>query len=390
MISNSPSTYKYDAENRLVTTGGSTYYYDGDGSRVGKVNGSSGTLYWRGMGGDPLSESSLTGTSQEEYIFFGGTRVARRDVSGGAVHYYFSDHLGSHGVVENATGTSCEQDIDYYPYGGVVHDYCPNVTQHYRFTGKERDSESGLDNFGARYHASSLGRFMTPDWADDADPIPYADLRNPQSLNLYAYVQNNPLSSTDDDGHMCIVSASSGGDVCNVGNNIFKMNQGQEYGGVSKDPYTLTIQVWEQFEGTWWSTKVVTAAEWFATLGLGAAVRGGAPFAIAASYFISPPNKYAPDTVDFNKNASKIPHDAADPNGAKAPGKPGAAEGFKDPKTGPKWGKAPNGKNGWIDAQGNVWVPTGQGALAHGGPHWDVQNEDGTFGGSKYPGGFSR
>ena len=35
----------------------------------------------------------------------------------------------------------------------------------YKFTGKERDSESGLDMFGARYYRSSLGRFMTPDWA---------------------------------------------------------------------------------------------------------------------------------------------------------------------------------------------------------------------------------
>ena len=92
----------------------------------------------------------------------------------------------------------------------------------------------------------------------------------------------------------------------------------------------------------------------------------------------------------LKKGNQNIPHDAADPNGAKAPGKPGEKEGFKDPRTGPKWGKAPNGKNGWVDSQGNVWVPTGQGALAHGGPHWDVQNADGTFGGSKYPGGFSR
>jgi hypothetical protein len=93
-----------------------------------------------------------------------------------------------------------------------------------------------------------------------------------------------------------------------------------------------------------------------------------------------------------NHHLSKnnIPKDAADPHGAKAPGKPGEQEGFKDPKTGPKWGKAPNGKYRWVDAKGNVWVPTGQGSLAHGGPHWDVQNEDGSFGGSKYPGGFSR
>lgn len=91
--------------------------------------------------------------------------MARRDVTGGAVHYYFYDHLGSSAVVENATGSSCEQDIDYYPYGGVVNDYCGTVTQHYRYNGKEADSESGLDNFDARYQDPPLGRFMTPDWA---------------------------------------------------------------------------------------------------------------------------------------------------------------------------------------------------------------------------------
>ena len=53
-------------------------------------------------------------------------------------------------MVENATGTVCEQDIDYYPYGGVENDYCSGsgVSQNYKFTGKERDTESGLDNFG--------------------------------------------------------------------------------------------------------------------------------------------------------------------------------------------------------------------------------------------------
>jgi RHS repeat-associated protein len=65
-----------------------------------------------------------------------------------------------------------------------------------RCTGKERDSESGLDNFGARYDASSMGRFMS------ADPVFIsADrLTDPQSLNLYAYVRNNPLSLVDPTG----------------------------------------------------------------------------------------------------------------------------------------------------------------------------------------------
>jgi RHS repeat-associated protein len=75
-----------------------------------------------------------------------------------------------------------------------------------RYTGKERDTESGLDYFGARYYSSNMGRFMSPDFnaADgDLDPIPYANLYDPQSLNLYSYVQNNPLSHRDPDGHKC-------------------------------------------------------------------------------------------------------------------------------------------------------------------------------------------
>ena len=195
MSTNSPSTYKYDAENRLVTTGGYTYYYDGDGNRVAKINGSISTVYWRGLDGNTLLESSLTGTNQEAYVFFNGSRVARLDVAGSVAHYYFSDYLGSSSVVENATGSACEQDIDYYPYGGVMHDYCPTVTQHYRFTGKERDSESGLDYFGFRYNASSMGRFMSPDPSRLS-----VFFTNPQSWNRYSYVYNNPPRLTDDNG----------------------------------------------------------------------------------------------------------------------------------------------------------------------------------------------
>jgi RHS repeat-associated protein len=70
-----------------------------------------------------------------------------------------------------------------------------------RCTGKERDAESGLDYFGARYYASNMGRWMSPDWADKPEAVPYSDLANPQSLNLYGYVNNNPLSKADPDGH---------------------------------------------------------------------------------------------------------------------------------------------------------------------------------------------
>jgi RHS repeat-associated protein len=69
------------------------------------------------------------------------------------------------------------------------------------FTGKERDAETGLDYFGARYFSSAQGRWTSPDWSTVPQPVPYADLTDPQTLNLYSYVRNNPLSRTDPDGH---------------------------------------------------------------------------------------------------------------------------------------------------------------------------------------------
>jgi RHS repeat-associated protein len=65
----------------------------------------------------------------------------------------------------------------------------------YKFTGKERDSESGLDNFGARYNSSNLGRFMSPDPKQIG-----AHMFDPQTLNRYAYTRNNPLAFIDPDG----------------------------------------------------------------------------------------------------------------------------------------------------------------------------------------------
>jgi RHS repeat-associated protein len=75
-------------------------------------------------------------------------------------------------------------------------------------TGKERDAESGNDYFDARYYSSAMGRFMSPDWSAQEEPVPYAKLDNPQSLNLYSYVLNNPLVLEDNDGHEIIYASN--------------------------------------------------------------------------------------------------------------------------------------------------------------------------------------
>jgi len=78
-----------------------------------------------------------------------------------------------------------------------------------RSTGKQRDTESSNDYFGARYYNSATGRWLSPDWSSRPAAVPYADLSNPQTLNLYEYVNNNPLSKADADGHCppCVVAA---------------------------------------------------------------------------------------------------------------------------------------------------------------------------------------
>jgi RHS repeat-associated protein len=73
----------------------------------------------------------------------------------------------------------------------------------HRFTGKERDTETGLDYFGARYYGSNMGRWMSPNWRESPTPVPYADFSDPQTLNVYGYIRNNPLSHADADGHCC-------------------------------------------------------------------------------------------------------------------------------------------------------------------------------------------
>jgi RHS repeat-associated protein len=113
--------------------------------------------------------------------------IAGRDTSGN-VYYYFVDAIGSTRVVTDASGNTCF-DADYYPYG-QENDYNTSCSPTYKFTGYEYDSETGNYYAYARYYDPRRGRFMSP------DPLGGV-VGNPQSMNRYAYVVNNPTTLVD-------------------------------------------------------------------------------------------------------------------------------------------------------------------------------------------------
>jgi RHS repeat-associated protein len=145
-----------------------------------------------------------------------GTLAAEYGAAGAVTgtQYLVADHLGSTRMAVDATG-AVQALHDYLPFGEEIPAGTGGRTAIYggadgvaeKFTGKERDSElassamQGLDYFGARYFSGTQGRWTSPDWSPIQQPVPYANLQDPQTLNLYAYVRNNPLSKVDPDGH---------------------------------------------------------------------------------------------------------------------------------------------------------------------------------------------
>jgi RHS repeat-associated protein len=129
--------------------------------------------------------------------------------AGGNPTYYVEDMLGSSRVLASNTGVVC-YDADFYPYGGE-RTYINSCPQNYKFEGKERDTETGNDDFGARYYSNRFGRWLSADWSSVPAPIPYANLANPQTLNLYSMVADDPESFADLDGHIASACAEGCG-----------------------------------------------------------------------------------------------------------------------------------------------------------------------------------
>lgn len=111
------------------------------------------------------------------------------------VVYYHTDAIGSVRAISDDTGTVIGR-YDYFPFGEPWPGVPPPPTEVRQFGGKERDSESGLDYFGARYYRGVSGRFTTVDPVLNIE----AAVADPQRWNRYAYAANNPMKFTDPDG----------------------------------------------------------------------------------------------------------------------------------------------------------------------------------------------
>jgi RHS repeat-associated protein len=139
-------------------------------------------------------------------MYVAGMHLGTYDVNSAqtaSIFYYdHADWLGTERARTNLSGVACETTTSFaFGDGQAVSSSCGQSVSPRRFTGKERDGESGLDNFDARYYSSSMARFMSPDWAAKPTDVPYANFDNPQSLNLYSYAENNPTTTDDPDGH---------------------------------------------------------------------------------------------------------------------------------------------------------------------------------------------
>ena len=147
--------------------------------------------------------------------------LAARAGAADVVEYYHLDALGNVRLITDENGDVVERH-DYYPFGEeCTTGPCatnPGVGagQPRKFTGKERDAETGLDYFGARYYGSKIGRFTTVDpvytWNDN--------LLDPQRWNRYAYGRDNPFRYVDPDGRAIVPKAIKlivkGGDIAST------------------------------------------------------------------------------------------------------------------------------------------------------------------------------
>ncbi len=208
MTSDNGMSLSWDFRDRLVSlkkgTTAADYLYDYSDTRKKKTVTDSDGSASEVMYIDKYSE--IRDGKLIKYVYAGNSRIARSEnICGGNVAlsptaFYLHDHLGSTSFTLSDNGTVTEQLVNY-PYGNPRLEKraeSANAVADYKFTGKERDLESGLQYFEARYYSGVLGRFNRVDPL--AERIKKEFLTYPQKLNLYAYGNNNPIIFIDPDG----------------------------------------------------------------------------------------------------------------------------------------------------------------------------------------------
>jgi RHS repeat-associated protein len=182
---------------------------DGTGHRVAKSGGGATTIYVYDAAGQLAEEYAPGSAWKKDYVRLGSQLIAEEydgtvSTSMPCTTCYFTyDHLGTVRLITDQNANVISRH-DYLPFGeeipanaaGRNGQFGPaNDSVAQKFTAKERDSESGLDYFGARYYGSGLGRFTS------ADPkVRSAHINDPQTWNRYTYVTNRPYTYVDPDG----------------------------------------------------------------------------------------------------------------------------------------------------------------------------------------------
>lgn len=239
LTANGPgSSYTYNQENLLTlgtsTLGSGTYAYDAQGRRVRKTVGSTVTDYFY-SGSEVIAEK--TGVNWTDYIFFGGMRIAKQTgTSALTATYLHTDRLGSTRRCSDSAGNQ-NGTCDYEPFGetpqpGVGGGSCSLPTR-FRFAGMEFDDETGLYHTWFRQYDPSQGRWMS------VDPVA-GDTEDPQSLERYIYVRNDPVNLVDPLGLDYMVCSLGGlcGQLSDSGFGQFKASSpdlmfgGDEFWGV--------------------------------------------------------------------------------------------------------------------------------------------------------------
>src|ERR1700749_573461 len=247
MLNDTVHSYTYDAEGNLTKVdGGSTaqYVYGVFNRRIHVQTPSATTEYTYDYAGRRISSwLSPNNSGIEGRIYWDGQQFGYRSRDG-TTYFDHQDTLGTERIRTNYGGTvgSTYRSLPWGDgYTATVNNAGADQDNNH-FAGLERDAESGTEHAQFRNYASTQGRWLAPD-----SYMGSYDLSNPQSMNRYAYVLNNPLSLVDPTGLDC--GDSNGTDIGDVG------GTGIEVGGGCNPPDPAPSQPGNCCGGVAWGTE---------------------------------------------------------------------------------------------------------------------------------------